>query len=292
MGIGINECRALSTLLCCASTQLKRLDLCDNNIDDEGMEVLVNGLTNINTLQELNLSTNRSITIKGWKEVATLLEMSKLKALHIEDSDIGDEEARVFANALVNNSTLEELDLCYNSITVKGWASFSKLLCNTSSVNKTYLSNHTLQYIMGCDVSNVRKGLDLNKNLPGRRKPHIAMVKILRTHSHFNMEPFFEWEFKVLPLLINWFKKAFLRTSGFSPSGFAPKMRKMKLSAVYDFVKEFPMLYIEPVTRKEIAEYIALEEELKSRDLMGVEQEARLEEIRQCKARAMGRLVR
>ena len=211
MGIGINVCMALSTLLRCTTTQLKRLNLCDNNINDEGMEALVNGLTNVNTLQELNLSTNRSITIKGWKEVATLLERSKLKALHIEDSDIGDEEARVFAKALTNNSTLEELDLCYNSINVKGWASFSKLLCNTSSVNKTYLSNHTLQYIMGFpnNVSNIRKGLELNKNLPGRRKPHIAMVKILRTHSHFNMEPFFE-EFKVLPLLINWFKKAFL----------------------------------------------------------------------------------
>ena len=65
----------------------------------------------------------------------------------------------------------------------------------------------------------------------------------------------------------------------------------MKLSAVYDFVKEFPMLYIEPVTRKEIAEYTALEEELLQGDLMGVEQEARLEEIRQSKARAMRRLV-
>ena len=49
------------------------------------------------------------------------------------------------------------------------------------------------------------------------------------------------------------------------------------------------MMAVKPVTRKEIADYTALEEELHG-GAMGGEQEVRLEEIRRCKARAMRRL--
>ena len=64
----------------------------------------------------------------------------------------------------------------------------------------------------------------------------------------------------------------------------------MKLSVVYDFIKEFPMLYIEPITQKEITDYTALEEELQGGDQSVEQQQARLEEVRRCKARAMSRL--
>ena len=49
------------------------------------------------------------------------------------------------------------------------------------------------------------------------------------------------------------------------------------------------MLYIEPVTRKEIEACTALEEELMNQSPMG-DKEVRLEEIRRHKARAMIRL--
>ena len=75
------------------------------------------------------------------------------------------------------------------------------------------------------------------------------MIKILQHHSHFDMQPFFEWEFKFLPIMINWFTKATTRLD----TSFVEKINKMKLSVTYDFIKEFPMLYIESVTRKEIA---------------------------------------
>jgi len=42
-----NECLALSTLLRCTSTQLLWLDLSNNNIDDEGVEVLVDVLARL-----------------------------------------------------------------------------------------------------------------------------------------------------------------------------------------------------------------------------------------------------
>jgi len=72
MIIGRNECMALATLLRCTTTQLRLLNLNINDIDDEGVEALVNSLSNVNQLQELNLSANREITINGWKKVATV----------------------------------------------------------------------------------------------------------------------------------------------------------------------------------------------------------------------------
>jgi len=93
------------------------------------------------------------------------------------------------------------------------------------------------------------------------------------------MEPFFECEFKVLPLMIDWFAKAAACTVD-------KKIKKMRLSVIYDFIKEFPMLYIEPVTKKEIEYYTSVEDEL-----CGYQsQQEKLKHIQQCKANAMRRL--
>ena len=68
----------------------------------------------------------------------------------------------------------------------------------------TYLSNHTLQYINVSDAS-LQSLLDLNRR---DNKKEVAMIKILLSHNDFDMQPFFKWEFKVLPLVIKWFERA------------------------------------------------------------------------------------
>ena len=281
--IGRNECTALATLLRCTTTKLQKLCLARDNIDDEGVKVLVNALADVNSLRDLSFTTNRSITMRGWRLVSTLLEMPEcnLVALTINNNNIGNEGALVFANALANNSTLKCLGLHSCGIGTKGWAPFLKLLCDTSSVNSTYLSNHTLETIS--DMPRRFKQICLLVSNIWQDKRQVAMIKILKHHSHFNMEPFFEWEFKVLPLMIRWFTTAgtvndYSITSNNS-------LRRMKLDCIYDFIKEFPMLYVEPVTRKEIAECIAWEERLQ-----WLGEEDKLEEIRQRKARSMRRL--
>jgi len=50
------------------------------------------------------------------------------------------------------------------------------------------------------------------------------------------------------------------------------------------------MLYVEPMTRKEIAEYAAMEEGLTKFGNYRTDYQAQLEEVRQLKARAMRRL--
>jgi Leucine-rich repeat (LRR) protein len=281
--MGRNECTALSTLLRCTTTRLQKLDLDCNDINDEGVEVLVNALANGNQLKELYLGSNESITSRGWKTLATLLEMpgSAIKKLSVGCNDIGDEGALVFANALQNNSTLETLNLYRCGITDEGWAPFSRLLCDASSVNNTYMSNHTLEEIRKTNDPYVNKYLLLNKR---EDKQQVAMSKILQRHSHFDMQPFFEWEFKVLLIMIKWFTKAAARVTTYEQ-----KISRLRLSATFDFIKEFPMLYIEPVTRKEISEYTAMEEQLLQGGQVG-SAPGHLEVIRRCKTRAMRRL--
>ena len=148
--ITIRGWKKLSTLLEMPGCSLKKLSIDHGSIDDDGALSFVTALANNNKLQKLNLGSSRSITIKGWKTVASLLEMPKcnFKELYVHhNSTIGDDGALLFANALKNNFTLKTLSLYGCGITPEGWAPFSKLLCDTSSVNKTYLSNHTL-----CDL--------------------------------------------------------------------------------------------------------------------------------------------
>ena len=283
--IGRKECTALSTLLRCTTTQLQTLDLRDNNIDDEGIEALVSSLSDGNQLRELNLSRNELVTIKGWERVSNLLEIpcSNLEMLDVSknDNNIGNEGARIFANALKNNSTLNALNLkeCY--LSSGGWLSFLNLLCATSSINSTYLSNHTLQSFVGRfrAPDDITSNLELNKT---ENKGEVAMKKILKHHSHFDMKPFFEWEFKVLPIMISWFAKASACASDYEED-----IKKLKLAAVYDFIKEFPMLYVEPCTKQELLEYSAMEITLRGSRMQHA---SILEEVQRCKNRALMRL--
>ena len=289
MDIGRNEFTALSTLLRNTTKQLQTLDLCGNNIDDEGVEALAHAISG-SQLQVLDLSYNPTITIRGWKTLATLLEMpaSNLEEVYLNNNNnIGDEGALMFASAPRGNCKLKVLTLHGNRITAEGWAHFTRLLCDTSSINNTYLSNHKLRDLATIDLmpydelpTNLRSSLELNAS--SEDKEQIAMTKILQHHSHFNVQPFFEWEFKVLPLLVNWLEKARTRTSDFDE-----KIKRTKLSITYDFVREFPMLYIEPVTSKEIEECSALEVQLQG----GQYQQAKLEGLQKRKDRAMRRLL-
>ena len=284
MNVGRNECTALATLSENTTKQLQILDLYGNNVDDDGIESLTHAISGSN-LQVLTLSCNRAITARGWKKVSTLLEMSdfELEKLYLSANNIDDEVALIFATSLKGNSKLKTLDLTdCDGITEGGWAHFSSPLCDTSSINKTYLSNHTLEDLGSTHIpTDIQQYLILNSN--SEDKGQIAMAKIIRHHSHFNMQPFFEWEFKVLPLMITWLEKA-----GAHTSNFGEEINRTKLSITYDFIREFPMLYIEPVTRKETEECSAMEIQLQEGDKC---QQAELEEVQQRKERAMRRLL-
>ena len=102
---------------------------------------------------------------------------------------------------------MESLDLSgNNAITESGLEAFVEVLCNTSSVSDTLFSNHTLQDIGDAVSQNKLSSLlELNCNID---KKQVAMQKILRRHASLDMEPFLEWDLKVLPFVVSWFDRA------------------------------------------------------------------------------------
>ena len=162
--------------------------------------------------------------------------------------------------ATSNNHTLHIFELGNSpSITAVGWQAFSNILCNSTNVNATFLSNHTLQSV-GTSTDNFTSSLlELYRR---DDKKEVAMIKMLQCHEDFDMLPFFEWEFKVLPLVVNWLERA----SGYQmPRGFEPNIEERKLSTIYQFVRGMPVLYVETRLRKELEDIKAEESQLEEK---------------------------
>lgn len=249
-----------------AGSNLKHLRLRDNAIDDKGLKALVEGMANCRSLTKLDLSRNNAVTAAGLQALLRA-GRSSLEELELWGMRIGDEGARMIANELVGNNIMERLYFCpgYSNITSKGWSAFSELLCNSSSVNGTYLSNHTITNI-GADRSHgapntTRFHLFLNSNF---HSSNAATLKILMHHRDIDMLPFFRWKLMFLPLVVDWFEIAkqfwiainfmvpreqILESSDMSAlheffrEG-SDDYESRTLSAVYKFVRNMPMLAI------------------------------------------------
>ena len=268
--LNTNGCKALSTLLKCSVPKLRTLDLSNNELDDERIDALVPGLKSCISLQKLTLVLNPSITTRGLQNLAPILEApnSSLISLYtLGSSSADDQVVHSFASSLANNHTLQTLGVSTNSITERGWEAFSKLLCNTSSVNATFLSNHTLQHVSILSSYRPQFGplFELNQR---KDKKEVAMIKILQNHNDINMTSFFEWEFKVLPLMINWFERA---SPIMMPENFESSIGPRKLLSIYQFVRGMPLLYVETRLRKEL-------EDIKSKESKMEEKQQELEE--------------
>ena len=188
-----------------------------------------------------------------------------METLSIEENNVDDEVVTAFTSALLSNHMLTTLDVLDNSITNEGWEAFSKLLCDTTNINSTYLSNHTLEDIYGLpnlDANPITALLSLNED--GEDEKEVAIIKILQAHNDINMTPFFEWEFKVLPLMINWFERA---SSAAMPKNYEPNIGPRKVSSIYQFIRGMPLLYVETCIRKELEDIKLKETQLNEEHL-------------------------
>eukprot|EP00984_Skeletonema_dohrnii_P005551 scaffold1956_cov93-Skeletonema_dohrnii-CCMP3373.AAC.1 len=243
--IGRDGCVALGNLLRrWQSSNLKRLFLSNNNIDDLGLEALVEGMTNCSNLETVHLCDNRSITAAGIRSMSPLLqsESCSLTELKLHRINFGDVGAIALADGLRGTNSLRNLMFAPTSagITDVGWSALSELLCDTSSINNTYLSNHTLERIGdGFFYDDSDTPPIISQYLAWNREERIdaALRKILESHPDLDMKPFFQWKLKFLPVIINWFGRV-------QEAGLKQSLGGRKLSSVYSFVRGMPMLVI------------------------------------------------
>eukprot|EP00985_Skeletonema_marinoi_P000614 scaffold224_cov108-Skeletonema_marinoi.AAC.12 len=203
----------LSKWLQTAVLNLDELRLRECGIDDEGLQALTEGATN--HCKDLNLSGNDSITASGLRYLSTSLQSDtcRLENLLIGSINIGDDGAEVLARGLIGNKVLRCLDEGDIAITPVGWYAFSTALCDTSSVNNTYLSNHTVQELFNYsydedEEEDIQKSVFLYLKLNKEHPEDAAVCKILMNHTHLDMTPLLLWELKFLPLAVGWFERA------------------------------------------------------------------------------------
>ena len=176
---------------------------------------------------------------------------------------LGDEEAAALVDALKGNKSLKTLELPHHQDSNRrrnmkdaGWSAFSRLLCDTSSINNTYLSNHTLTCVGAPNGMNdtprfVTDLLKMNakayKNNAMRNQEIVQSLtrrKICMSHLDLDMGPLFEYKLKLLPWVIEWFERS-IQLCGDEVGKWTesvPELQSRKLSAMYKFVRAMPLL--------------------------------------------------
>ncbi len=226
--------------------------LSNNSISDRGLQALVEGLVNCDDLKVLSLSGNRMITASGLRSLSTLLQFEScaLTEITLWGIPFGDDGAVVLADALKGNTSMKQLSFGPDSarVTTVGWKAFSELLCDTSNVNTTYLSNHSLERIGKLDNGSAPSDVKALLALSNHPAEHVAIHKILKSHSDFDIEPFFEWKMKLLPRVVSWFEKVRTLMNVYDHSWIsdesAEEIQSRQLSAMYNFVRGMPLLAI------------------------------------------------
>eukprot|EP00984_Skeletonema_dohrnii_P026242 scaffold15567_cov74-Skeletonema_dohrnii-CCMP3373.AAC.2 len=213
---------SLSKWLQTVVLNLEHLNLQRCGINDEGLQALAKGATN--HCKDLNLSGNDSITALGLRYLSTSLQSDtcRLENLLIGSINLRDDGAEVLSRGLVGNKVLRCLLLSGDGlgegeddieISPAGWNHFETALCDTSSVNNTYLSNHTVQEFFDYsydedEEEDIQKSVALYLQLNKEHPQYAARCKILMNHTHLDMAPLLLWELKFLPLAVGWLERA------------------------------------------------------------------------------------
>ena len=175
---------AFITVLLYSECSLEELDLSNNHISDEGGALLVDLLASMSNFHTLYLRRS-DLSANGLRLFTRLLEPnSKLKKLDLGGNDFDDEVAIDFAVALANNTSLNTLAIG-GDISDKSWNALSCVLCDKSSIETTYSSNHTLHTIEKTDGMRMEVRDDLSSSLCLNKiedKADVVRQKILAHH--------------------------------------------------------------------------------------------------------------
>jgi len=244
---------SLSDWLQRKQTKLKELDLFECGINDDGLQALAEVA---NHCEELRLSYNDSITATGLIHLSRVLLSARcrLQCVSLNGMDIGDDGAEALGVGLAGNQSLRRLhfDNTDTNLTVRDWSAFSTVLCDTSSINNTYLSNHHYVGELYDDYEDDDDIIDESRvlvysRLNEQHPQYAAKCKILMSHPHLDMKTFLRCDLKFLPLAVAWFERAkpcttsTIRNSkgrvllaGESDEAFQSR----ELTAMYEFVRE------------------------------------------------------
>ena len=232
------------------NTSLQKLCFKSCNISAEASWTLLSTLVNVGSVDRVRLPllSTFEFGITGCELLAKLIEEPNCSLVFIDLYYVGsmnDDCVIILANALRGNKTVESLRLSpkvMDSITGIGWSALSNALCDKSSINDTYFSNHTLKSFGDHLQHHAQPFLALSYNQGPDDKNQVAIKKILHHHPHFDMKPFFEWKMKMLPEVVSWLKRAQICSRVHQQARF----EMQKQDAIYQFIHAMPETFESP----------------------------------------------
>jgi hypothetical protein len=197
-------------------------------------------------LEELSLVENE-LGREGCEALQCLLrnKNTRLKHLSLFRNNFDDGCCRILAEGLKDNCSLETMYIGSNDaserepITSKGWEHFLRMVCDGSSIQRTYLSNHVIHDFGDVDSIRVRPTLAISSFIPlvireilkinassvssarkGRRK--VAKVHF---NGEYNLESLLQMKIKLMPHVIEFIGK------------------ECSLQALHHFIRNTPALF-------------------------------------------------
>ena len=235
-------------------TQLTNVRLSNSNITDEQLLPIIEAARE--HLEQLILDKNR-ISSVACNALATILENPhyKLRYLDLSHNPIGNEGMNTIVKSLIGNKRLEDLKLSHCQIDADAEDLFSKLICDTESINSIRSSNHTLKRLIlqrNYPQETEQKLLDLllimNMNIGNRHD--VGIRKILQYHPNIDMSALFELggdgerTLKSLPYVIRFFMIARQGIGDGDDPVSVNELDKRKLTAIYQYTRAMSLRFV------------------------------------------------
>lgn len=281
--LGADGVRLLASALAGSNHKLEYLAVVNCSVrDEESFEELVAALDHIgdvshqsgrrgHSLDTLDLDGNE-IGRKGCAALAKMLQnpRCRLVELRLKNNCVDDEGVASLAVGLTKNDKLAWLDIVKgNSITDRGWAALLRILCNTDTIEHTFLSNHRLNYLGQGRRRTTRERsrlpddlayhLGLNGKNPsdpwGGERPFAPIQKILDNHRDWDISRYIEEELQWLPHILRWIDGAVVANANFDGNAASARkknrstLRGRRNSTIHQFVLAMPLIVVERLTR-------------------------------------------
>ena len=144
--------------------QPHKLNISNNQLGDDGAELLSKGLTNTKTLQVLNI-VNNSIKSSGTTAIAeALTHNTSLIELHMEDNEVGQGGARAIAKAITTNNVLKSLSLDDNSIDTESMVTIIRSLHDNNTIIEICFPYTQLYYDYSIKEEVIKININRNKH--------------------------------------------------------------------------------------------------------------------------------
>ena len=120
---------------------IQDLDLSYNNLDRRGCELLAEGVQRMPCLERLDLSWNEGIGCGGAVQLVSSLHSSKLRELRMYRTGISDPDFDCLARYILSTTSLEQLWIGRNEISVESIDSLCRALSANSSMRRLNMNS-------------------------------------------------------------------------------------------------------------------------------------------------------